>query len=179
MGSCNPDDSFNFEDSNNACSGASEINVLTTDEPIHIGNPDEEYSISSASQSASLSRNIHLNLDENNLLEPSETLNANIHVASQNGFTFLDKLNEIMHHDGVAATIDFNSSHIDGYNETLTEIKTESKNVHDINCSSQNQSPNGGDVPLGCTGCATKCLHTCFGICKYSCSGSCESYSHK
>lgn len=52
MDSCNTNDAFNFEDSINTCSGASEINVPPTD---------------------------------------------------------------------------FNSSHIDGCNETLTEIKTESK----------------------------------------------------
>ena len=90
MDSCNPDDSFIFEDSNNTCSGASEINIPTTDEAIHIGNPDEGYSISSVSQSASIARNFHLDLDENNLQGPSETLNGNIHVASQNGFNFLD-----------------------------------------------------------------------------------------
>lgn len=127
MDSCNTNDSFNFEDSNNTCSGASEINVPTTDETIHISSSDEGSSISSVNQSASIARNIHLNLDEYHLQGYSETLNANIHVASQNGISFLDKLNEIMHPDGVTATTDFNSSHIDGYNETLTEIKTESK----------------------------------------------------
>ena len=117
---------------------------------------------------------VDLGLQIKSVTDPTETSITNNNViepieSNENGFQ--SQLRRIMNpHDNISSDSEY------GYNETLADIKFQTEHLVNDNSatSSQSQTNNGSQLSFGCTGCATKCLHTCSGACFTSCSGSCD-----
>lgn len=89
---------------------------------------------------------------------------------------YQDQLRNILNPHGQATASSANGSE-SGYNETLTEINDQTVELdHDVQKTSYSKADKS-QISFGCTGCATKCLHTCSGACFTSCSGSCDGSS--
>lgn len=89
---------------------------------------------------------------------------------------YQDQLRNILNPHGQATASSANGSE-SGYNETLTEIKDQTVELDHNVQKTQYSKADKSQIPFGCTGCATKCLHTCSGACFTSCSGSCDGSS--
>lgn len=95
-------------------------------------------------------------------------------VGETNGYH--DQLRNILNPHGHATASSANGSEY-GYNETLKEIKDQTLELdHDVQKTLYSKADKS-QISFGCTGCATKCLHTCSGACFTSCSGSCDGSS--
>lgn len=171
MDSYNTDDTYNNDDFSPEGHDSHEIDVPSP-ENIHssVGDIDEP-SVHGVTSSAD-----SLGINKVNVLTDSQDSHIQSHEVTGDGETtsFHNQLSKIMNPNGHALANESGT----GYNESLSEIKD--NNLMAQNHDAHNtpyQKADNSQIAFGCTGCATKCLHTCSGACFTSCSGSCDGSS--
>lgn len=172
MDSYNVDDSYNGEDFLPTDHTSDGMGVSSMDNgqmpEVHVG--DHSHSeIASTDDSLGVANNGNL------LSEVSHNPFNHGVYEKQGGDDFQSQLDNIMkpHNDSPLGLT--NKSETD-YNESLSDIKNQS----DFGSHQKSIDPKqdgSSQISFGCTGCATKCLHTCSGACFTSCSGSCDGSS--
>lgn len=173
MSTFNTDDMFNNDDLTTGGHDTHHIDTPTSDDSQLVGVHTDDTSSHNITTTTTT-----LGVSPANVLTESSDLPMLGHnvVSDVTTTDFESQLNNIMNPHG-HNTIAIN--HDVGYNETLAEIQNQSTisdhESHNIGIQKTEKS----SLSFGCTGCATKCLHTCHGGCQYSCSGSCDSSSHK
>lgn len=176
MDSYNVDDSYNNDDITNADHGSSGIDIPSSD-----NGQFTEVQVGESSSNDIISTNNPLGIANNvndipdSSYPPVEGQNVSVTLG---GNDFQSQLRQIMKphdniHTGLASETETD------YNETLSDIKsqTEVLNQDGHKTLTHSKADTGSQLSFGCTGCATKCLHTCSGACFTSCSGSCDGSS--
>lgn len=175
MDSYNIDSSYNGEEPSYTNPIPDDIDLLSPDNrqipEAHVGDLSQTDNISSSSP-LGVANNMNVASDFYQYpinQDVSETLGDN---------DFQSQLDNIMKPNDNFFSDLSNKTEIN-YNENLTDIKNQidvlNKNDHGNLIKAKQDT--SFQTPFGCTGCATKCLHTCSGACFTSCSGSCDGSS--
>lgn len=173
MDSYNTDDSYNNDDLPIVDHDSHGIDISSSED----GQFPEIHVDDSSTHDIASSTNP---MGENNVNVLTESTHTHIQgqeipeVGETNGYQ--DQLRNILNPHGHATASSEKGSEL-GYNETLKDIKDQTLELdHDVQ-KTLYSNVDKSQISFGCTGCATKCLHTCSGACFTSCSGSCDGSS--